>query len=254
MRVRIRFNKVGKIRFVGHRDVARLFERALRKVGFPVVYSEGFSPRVKVSFGLALPTCYESDSEYVDIPIEESSLTGGRLAGIGQGLGQSWDEAELAEALTAALPTGMDVTAVVIEPRGGPSLQESVVACTWCFDLIGASAADVEPRVEAALASDTLVISREKKGKTIEDDIRPAVHMLRVDGESDRGAVVIAELSASPRVVRPSELLGVIAPGREIGVARRLHQWIESDGARCEPLPTSDSTPAIAGTQEGTPT
>ncbi|MDG2111833.1 MAG: TIGR03936 family radical SAM-associated protein, partial [Actinomycetota bacterium] len=56
LRVRIRFQKLGKVRFVGHRDVARIFERALRKVGFPVTYSEGFSPRVKLSFGLALPT------------------------------------------------------------------------------------------------------------------------------------------------------------------------------------------------------
>ena len=69
MRLRIRFSKLGKVRFVGHRDVARIMERALRRCGVPVTYSEGFSPRLRMSFGLALPTCYESEAEYLDVPL-----------------------------------------------------------------------------------------------------------------------------------------------------------------------------------------
>ncbi|MED5540523.1 MAG: TIGR03936 family radical SAM-associated protein, partial [Actinomycetota bacterium] len=77
MRLRLRFSKIGKVRFVGHRDVARIIERGLRRCGVPVTYSEGFSPRVRLSFGLALPTCYESEAEYLDIPLDPESVVDG---------------------------------------------------------------------------------------------------------------------------------------------------------------------------------
>jgi len=256
LRVRLRFQKLGKVRFVGHRDVARIFERTLRKIGFPVTYSEGFSPRVKLSFGLALPTCYESVSEYLDIPIEAASWVDGSLALVGQGSGRSVTVDELVVLLCDALPNGFDVTYLAIEDRGGPSLQEAVVACSWEFDLRGCSIDEAVRGVDHVLGSSELMVERNRKGKTINEDIRPAVYALHVDGESERGAVVVAELSASPRVVRPSELLGALAPGCEMGVARRRQQWIEREGARGEPLPpaTTRSTPTLrVGTEEGTP-
>ena len=67
--IRIRFTKAGRVRFVSHRDVARLFERALRKLHLPVAYTEGFSPRPKLSFGLALTVAHESEAEYLDVEL-----------------------------------------------------------------------------------------------------------------------------------------------------------------------------------------
>ncbi|MDZ7732520.1 MAG: TIGR03936 family radical SAM-associated protein [Acidimicrobiia bacterium] len=78
MRVRLRYTKLGRVRFIGHRDVARVWERAWRKARLPIAYSEGFSPRPKMHFGLALSTGYESWAEYVDIdlpPMPTSSST-----------------------------------------------------------------------------------------------------------------------------------------------------------------------------------
>ena len=66
MRIRVRFAKVGKVRWTSHRDLARIWERAIRRVGLPVAYSQGFSPRPKVHFGLALSTGHESLAEYLD--------------------------------------------------------------------------------------------------------------------------------------------------------------------------------------------
>src|SRR3954466_12463420 len=71
MTVRIRFSKLGKIRFTSHRDVARMWERALRRAAVPVAYTEGFSPHPKLSFGLALSTGHESFGEYLDIDLAE---------------------------------------------------------------------------------------------------------------------------------------------------------------------------------------
>ena len=66
-RLRLRFTKAGKIRFTSHRDVARMWERALRRSGLPVAYSQGFAPHPLLSFGLALPTGCESTAEYLDV-------------------------------------------------------------------------------------------------------------------------------------------------------------------------------------------
>ena len=63
MKLRVRATKVGKVRFTSHRDAARLWERAMRRANLPVAATEGFTPRPKLSFGLALPTGAESIAE-----------------------------------------------------------------------------------------------------------------------------------------------------------------------------------------------
>ncbi len=249
MRVRLRFSKLGKVRFVGHRDVARLFERSLRKSGFPAAYSEGFNPRMRMSFGLALPTCYESDAEYLDLPIAPGGWDGDELLLVGTRHGERVSVEQVARLLSEGLPSGIDVTAAELQERGGPSLQEVITSCTWSFDLPGQDPAAIAERIDRSLAADVLIGERTRKGTLVSDDIRPAVLGLTLDGASERGPVVVAELSASQRVVRPSELLTALAPGAELGVARRRHQWIDIDGARREPMPpsTSMSIPAVAG-------
>ena len=75
-RLRVRFSKFGKVRFTYHRDVARIWERSLRRGDVAVAYTEGFSPRPKLSFGLALSTGYESYGEYLDVVLREGSPVG----------------------------------------------------------------------------------------------------------------------------------------------------------------------------------
>src|SRR6186997_871935 len=65
--VRLRYTKRGKVRWISHRDVARALERAFRITKLPLAFTEGFSPRPRVSFGLALSTGHESDAEYLDL-------------------------------------------------------------------------------------------------------------------------------------------------------------------------------------------
>ena len=69
MKIRIAFSKHGKVRFTSHRDIARIWERALRRSALPVAYSEGFNPRPRLSFGLALSTGHESNGEYIDVDL-----------------------------------------------------------------------------------------------------------------------------------------------------------------------------------------
>jgi radical SAM-linked protein len=95
VKLRVRATKLGKVRFTSHRDAARMWERALRRAGLPVAFTEGFTPRPKISFGLALPTGAESIAEYVDIEIRNDAA--------------DVDPEPLPERLSAALPNGFDV-------------------------------------------------------------------------------------------------------------------------------------------------
>ena len=137
MLIRARFTKLGKVRFTSHRDIARIWERALRRAELPVMYSAGFSPRPKLHFGLALSTGHESVAEYVDIDLEETA---------------SADAVSSATLLlTACLPEGVDVVALSVVPQG-PSLQEAVTSCSWLIALPGVSVADLEVARESATA------------------------------------------------------------------------------------------------------
>ena len=101
MRIRVRYRKLGKVRFTSHRDTARSWERALRRAELPVASTEGFSPRPKMHFGLALSTGHESLGEYLDVDLTDPE-------------GAEVDLEALPERLTPLLPPGVDVDAVVV--------------------------------------------------------------------------------------------------------------------------------------------
>jgi len=70
-RVRLKWSKSEEIRFTSHLDVGRTFERAIRRSGIPIAYSEGFHPHQKVAFGPPLPLGFISDSEYLDMQLTQ---------------------------------------------------------------------------------------------------------------------------------------------------------------------------------------
>lgn len=71
MKVRIKFSKTGPLKFVGHLDTMRYFQKLMRRANVPISYSEGFSPHQIMSFAMPLGTGVESVAEYVDIEISE---------------------------------------------------------------------------------------------------------------------------------------------------------------------------------------
>ena len=224
MRLRIRFAKLGKIRFTSHRDVARIWERALRRSQLPVAYSEGFTPRPKLSFGLALSTSHESNAEYLDVDLDEAR------AG-------SVDIEALPGVLTEALPEGLTATAVIEIDKREPSLQHVVTSCTWQIDADGVDARTATGAVARALAAEEIIVTRERKGKQVVDDVRPLVLGLDVEGPTDDGVRLIAELGTQPRALRPAELLGIVDSTLVEQRVLRLHQWTtHADGARREPV------------------
>ncbi|PIE32225.1 MAG: hypothetical protein CSA55_03910 [Ilumatobacter coccineus] len=218
MRVRIRFSKLGKVRFVSHRDMARIWERALHRAEVPLAMSEGFRPRPKISFGLALPTGAESISEYLDIETSSDTL----------------DLAVLVPRLTEVLPEGCEVLTMAEIDRRLGSLQSTVTSTTW---ELWSSQLTIADHVVACdlLNRDELILERERKGKRSADDVRPMILNLRSDSTGDR---LVADLATIGRALRPAELVQLAYPDidwRDVRVLR-THQWCEHDGSRHEVL------------------
>lgn len=218
MRIRFRYTKLGKVRWTSHRDMARMWERAFRRTRLPLAYSQGFSPRPKVSFGLALPTGGESLGEYLDVEVAPEAA-------------DQVEVATLPGRLSIALPSGVDVAAAVVIDDGVSSLQHEVTSCAWTVWVDDVASTELGALASAAVAADELLMARERKGRTTTEDVRPGLLACTVEGDA-----LHCELATQPRALRPSELLRALRPDLEAALVRRTHQWIERDGARVEPL------------------
>ena len=218
--VRLRFTKHGKVRFVGHRDLARSFERSFRIAALPLSFSLGFSPRPKVSLGLALGVGHESDGEYLDLELAEPV-----------------DVDALPATLTETLPIGVEVSgAVALVPRA-PALQEAITSVEYDLRPAALSSPELHAAIEQAMSAEHIPIETTRKGRAVVEDLRPGLRRLEL-----RDDVVEAEVATQPRGIRPAELIralrGLAATATGSGEDRvlRTHQWIERDGARHEPL------------------
>ncbi len=234
--VRIRFAKRGKVRFISARDVARALERAFRIEQLPLAFTEGFSPRPKVSFGLALSVGHESDAEYLDLELTEAV-----------------DPAALAERLTPALPEGMPATGAVRLIERAPALQESITEVQYRVATIDGRGRPVSEEVldaaaSGVMASDVLHIARVRKGKESVDDIRPAIRSIEVGHDGDTPVFELTLLTQS-RGARPREVLDVLDSFVGVGLTEhrvtRTSQWIERGGARLEPLEADAFAPVL---------
>ena len=224
--LRVRYTKLGKIRFIGHRDVARIWERTLRKANIPVLYSQGFSPHPRISFGLALPTGFESEAEYVDIYLDEEFFL------------KDFDAESIQQDIDIALPTGMNALKLGIVSTSEDSLQESVDACVWEVKISGVSVEEFKKIRSELFSSDSLDIERERKGKILVEDVRSQVHSMDIAEEHTDGVTILTELGTKPRVLRPTDLLKRInSELRTIRVLRKEQLTLQGN-KRIEPLST----------------
>jgi radical SAM-linked protein len=170
-RLRLRYAKRGRLRFTSHRDVARAFERALRRARVPMAYSQGFNPHPKISWIGAAPTGVASEAEYVEIAVVTPV-----------------EPAELVAVLDAAMPPGLDLLEAVVADGGG-SLADRVEASRWRIELDGVSPEVLREAVARLLAAPTVEVERLTKHGMRTIDARAAVV----------SATVHADVPADPR-------------------------------------------------------
>lgn len=226
-RLRVRYAKRGRVRFTSHRDVARAFERAVRRSGVPIAFSAGFSPHPKISYAGAAPTGVASEAEYLEI-----------------GLAEPRDPAGVRVALDAALPAGIDVLDVVPAPAPpARSLAERIDGSHWRVWLPQVDTAALAAALERVWALDSAPVDRAVKDGTRTVDVRAALLSAVVtDGASGatpgevngRCATLEVVVRHSSPAVRPDDILTALRSIGELStpvtpVVTRLAQGLLDD-------------------------
>jgi radical SAM-linked protein len=192
----VRYAKRGKMRFASHLDVARAFERGVRRAGLPIAYSAGFTPHPKISYAGGAPTGVASEAEYLSL-----ALT-------------SRIEADVArEQLNAALPDGIDVIVATEDAGGLPASR--LTASEWQVVLPGLKPGDAAEVVQKFLALEEAPVERLTSKGLRRMDARSAVVSLDVhDAVGD--AMLRMVLRHTVPSVRPDDVLNALRDVSEV--------------------------------------
>ncbi|MGZ9165530.1 MAG: TIGR03936 family radical SAM-associated protein [Anaerolineales bacterium] len=160
MRIRITFAKQGPLRYTGHLDLHKLWERAARRAQIPLAYSRGFHPQPKMNIAAALPLGFSSRCEVMDMRLEhEIQLEGVR------------------ERLQQTLPAGIQVLNVENADERAPALQTQVESAEYQVTLTESiDAAELKRKIDSVMESESII--RERRGKTY--DLRPLIEALQI--------------------------------------------------------------------------
>ncbi len=115
MKIRVRFTKHGAVKYIGHLDVMRYFQKCIRRAGVNVSYSGGYSPHQIMTFAAPLGVGIESEGEYMDLGIEEEHP----------------DTEAIKEALNSASVDGIRIRSVKILPEDAGNAMASVYASKY---------------------------------------------------------------------------------------------------------------------------
>jgi radical SAM-linked protein len=199
MRVRITFSKTGPLKYVGHLDLHTIWERAARRAGLPLAYSQGFHPQPKINLASALPLGFSSRCEVADLRLTEDV-----------------ELAALPARLQAAMPSGIGILKAESVDEGAPALQTQVISAEYEVTLTEAiSASDLQQRVAELLGSPSL--PRQRRGRAY--DLRPLIERLEITSENK----IFMRLSAREGATgRPEEVLDALEIAPESAQTERI--------------------------------
>lgn len=182
MKLRIKFRKYGAVCYIGHLDIMRFFQKAIRRAEIDIVYSSGFSPHQIMSFAAPLGVGLESNGEYMDI--EVNSITSSQ---------------DMLYRLNQASVEGIEVTEVHRLPDKAGNAMASVAAAAYSIGfrkekmesitVIDTMKIKEEPleNLEAAvsrfLSKPEILITKETKKGTHVIDLKLGIYKMSVKGE-----------------------------------------------------------------------
>ncbi|HSB00636.1 MAG TPA: TIGR03936 family radical SAM-associated protein [Anaerolineales bacterium] len=187
MRIRITFVKQGALRYTGHLDLHKLWERAARRAELPLAYSQGFHPQPKMNMAAALPLGFSSRCEMMDLKLEHDVPLD-----------------DLATRLNATLPAGLQVVNIEQVDERAPALQTQVASAEYEVTLTeSVDGAALKRKVDSVLAA--AVLPRERRGKTY--DLRPLVETMNL---LDNHKIFMRLAAREGATGRPEEVLDVL--------------------------------------------
>lgn len=189
-RLRVSFTRDVTLKYIGHLDMAKAWQRILRRADLPLAYSKGFNPQPKITFAAALPVGCTSDHEVMDMVLSPALEI---------------DRAR--QQLARALPPGIKLLSIEAVPLNAPALQVQLLSTEFEIVVDDAAAIAALPDRVCALWASTEVL-RERRGKAY--NLRPLVQALSIEPGPDR-AVIRSSLQATEGGTgRPDELIAAL--------------------------------------------
>lgn len=174
------FEKGERLRHIGHLDIQRAMQRALRRSGMPVSYSQGFNPHILVTFASALSTGAAGRRELMDVTLDREV-----------------DPEAFLSAMNAALPPDMQLVDARVMEDKHPALMAMLTAADYTIRLLDEeTAGKCLTAIPAFLEQECIMAMRKSKRGMKECDIRPLIHELREEGGALRAVLTLTEASA----------------------------------------------------------
>lgn len=171
MKLRIKFSKTGVMKFIGHLDVMRYFQKAMRRADIDIAYTTGFSPHQIMSFAAPLGVGLESSGEYFDI--EAYSVT---------------SSADMKERLNAVMVDGIHVESVRMLPENAGNAMASVAAAEYTITFSEGKfpSFDLKAAVKAFMEKETIPVMKQTKKSIMELDLKPYIYEMSATDKSIR--------------------------------------------------------------------
>ncbi|MCM1282330.1 MAG: TIGR03936 family radical SAM-associated protein [Muribaculaceae bacterium] len=198
MKIRIKFCKWGVMKFVGHLDMMRYFQKAMRRADIDICYSEGFSPHPVMSFAAPLGVGLTSDGEYLDIEVHSSPAS-----------------REALSALNDVMVEGVKTVSYVRLPDNAKAAMSLVAAADYRLRIRegcdSRSTAEWEEMIRREFWDrKEFVITKKTKKSEREVDLKPLVYALSVREEEGKPAFYMTVSTGSTDNVKPELVLSSI--------------------------------------------
>jgi radical SAM-linked protein len=197
-RLRVTFAKGPQLKYISHLDLALAWERALRRAGIPLAYSQGFNPQARLQLASGLPLGYTASAELMDIILTEPL-----------------SPEELIARVRPALPEGLHVVGAEEVPLKSPTLQSRLRQAEYRVTVETSLPGDeLTSRITHLLANDRLEQQRVRKRRVETFDLRPLVDDIRLETMGQSQAVLWMRLSAGQQGnARPDAVLAALDLG-----------------------------------------
>jgi len=190
IRVRMTYAKLGNLRFIGHLDLQRLFERTLRRTNLPLRYTQGFSPHMRINLASALPLGFVGQAEHMDFWLD-----------------QELPLDEISSRLRTSLPAELILKDLQVIDNQLPSLQASLLSSE--YEILLPADIDLQTlkdQISMLMAQDTLPVQRRKK--TV--DLKNLILDWQLLSESQMTILKISMKSSPLENGRPDEFLELL--------------------------------------------
>ncbi|HHW30249.1 MAG TPA: DUF2344 domain-containing protein [Clostridiaceae bacterium] len=163
--IRVKFTRGDEVKYISHLDMMKAFERALRRSGLPISYSQGFNPHPKMVFGLPLSVGVTSEAEYADFELEEIIET-----------------REFMERLNSQLPSGLKIIDAREKKTKGNIMAE-ICRASYSIRVISekdTSLEEINKGIEQFMNKQEIIVKKETKSKVKDTDIRKMIFFMQV--------------------------------------------------------------------------